>query len=55
MLPCQRSCSAYWTGCHKTCSRWKDFHRQSSSFNGLQKSGICNTTICAAHRRPDSF
>ena len=36
MLPCQRSCSAYWTGCHKTCSRWKDFQAEQQ----LQRAAV---------------
>ena len=37
MLPCQRSCSAYWTGCHKTCSRWKDFQAEQQLQRAAKK------------------
>ncbi|HIW17068.1 MAG TPA: hypothetical protein H9689_06350 [Firmicutes bacterium] len=28
MLPCQDKCSAYCSGCHKTCMRWRRFQEE---------------------------
>lgn len=25
MIPCQKSCSAYCEGCHKSCAEWRQF------------------------------
>ena len=29
-LPCQKNCSQYWDGCHKSCQKWKEFQEKQA-------------------------
>lgn len=30
MLPCQKNCPHFFTGCHKTCPAWREFQAQQA-------------------------
>ena len=37
MLPCQKACSAYREGCHKTCVRWQIFQEKERAQRQVKK------------------
>ena len=37
MLPCQTKCPHYHSGCHKTCTAWKEFQSRQAVERQAQK------------------
>jgi hypothetical protein len=49
MLPCQNTCPHYISGCHKTCSKWKQFLGEQQELYHKKKDYLkMHNEICSA-------